>query len=137
MFRGYPLDLITRMRTDELNNKDEFPRMYKVLQFFPPRGLPDPGLAVEAALASSALDQKLRPGMTVGITAGSRGIRNIVTILRKTADYVKSLGCRPVLIAAMGSHGGGSPEGQRELLSSLGSRKTAQGRLCSARRTAL
>ena len=51
-------------------------------------------------------DQKLQPGMTVGLTVGSRGIRNIVKILRKTADYVKSLGCRPVLITAMGSHGG-------------------------------
>ena len=94
--------------------------MYKVRQIFTPRGLPDPGAAVQAALACSALDQKLQPGMTVGLTVGSRGIRNIVKILRKTADYVKSLGCRPVLITAMGSHGGGRPEGQRELLCSLG-----------------
>ena len=112
-------------------------QMYKVRQIFTPRGLPDPGAAVQAALACSALDQKLQPGMTVGLTVGSRGIRNIVKILRKTADYVKSLGCRPVLITAMGSHGGGRPEGQRNCSALWGSRKTAQGRLCYAQQTAL
>lgn len=108
-------------------------QMYKVRQIFTPRGLPDPGAAVQAALACSALDQKLQPGMTVGLTVGSRGIRNIVKILRKTADYVKSLGCRPVLITAMGSHGGGRPEGQRELLCSLGITEDSTGAalLCS------
>ena len=105
---------------------------YKVRQIFTPRGLPDPGAAVQAALACSALDQKLQPGMTVGLTVGSRGIRNIVKILRKTADYVKSLGCRPVLITAMGSHGGGRPEGQRKLLCSLGITEDHRGGLlCS------
>lgn len=58
-------------------------------------------------------------GMTVGITAGSRGIDCIDIILRETASYVKRMGGRPVIIAAMGSHGGGTAEGQREVLSSL------------------
>ncbi len=58
-------------------------------------------------------------GMTVGITAGSRGIDGIEIILRETAAYVRSRGGKPIIFGAMGSHGGGTAEGQREVLTSL------------------
>ena len=119
MYRGFHLGQTTRKRTDGSGNMD-FLQMYRVRQVFPSRGLPAPGEAIKAALANSALEQNIKPGMKVGITAGSRGIRDIVPILRETTSYVKDLGGIPVLLAAMGSHGGGCPSGQRELLCSLG-----------------
>lgn len=102
-------------------------RMYKVRQIYTPRGLSGTGKAVLAALTGSTLGQKLESGMRVGITAGSRGICDMVLILREVAAYVKHLGGIPVLIAAMGSHGGGTPGGQRKLLRSLGITEVSTG----------
>lgn len=96
------------------------PRMVKIRQAYPRLGLPDLAGELNRILSQSGLGHSIRPGMVVGITAGSRGINNIPLILRELASYIKSLGGRPVMLAAMGSHGGGNPAGQAKLLSSLG-----------------
>jgi len=54
------------------------------------------------------------------MTAGSRGIANIPVVLRGTAEYLKKLGARPFIVPAMGSHAGGSADGQKRLLESYG-----------------
>lgn len=59
-------------------------------------------------------------GKSIGITAGSRGIRNIPLILKIVAYNIIAAGGNPVLIPSMGSHGGGSIVGQHEILTSLG-----------------
>jgi hypothetical protein len=59
-------------------------------------------------------------GRRVAVTAGSRGIRDIVPILAATVAWVRGHGGDPVLVAAMGSHGGGTEEGQRRVLAHLG-----------------
>jgi hypothetical protein len=56
----------------------------------------------------------------VGITVGSRGIGDIIPILISLVREVRASGGAPLLLAAMGSHGGGTEEGQRGILSSLG-----------------
>ena len=94
--------------------------MVKIRQDFPKIGLPDLTAEIDKVLALSDLRNRIKPGMLVAITAGSRGINNITLILSKLAAQVKSLGGQPVLIAAMGSHGGGNPDGQADLLRSLG-----------------
>ncbi len=98
----------------------DFPRMIKIRQEFPSLGLVNIKEEINAVLSGSKLSLKLRPGMRVGITAGSRGISNIDLILRELAAYISFLGATPVLLAAMGSHGAGNPSGQRSLLASLG-----------------
>jgi hypothetical protein len=65
------------------------------------------------------LATQIRPGKNIGITVGSRGIQNLGPILKETVDHVRELGGLPHLIAAMGSHGGGSEQGQKEVLDSL------------------
>ncbi len=62
----------------------------------------------------------VRPGMSVAITAGSRGIRNIPLILGTVVKFLRDRGAQPFLFAAMGSHGGGTPEGQASILHHLG-----------------
>jgi hypothetical protein len=62
----------------------------------------------------------LEQGQRVAVTAGSRGISNIAVILKTSCEYLRGLGVKPVVVAAMGSHGGGTAEGQRDLLGSLG-----------------
>src|SRR5690348_8593882 len=75
---------------------------------------------VSRAIRSSHLAARVLTGGRVAITAGSRGIAGIATILRAVADEVRSLGFQPFVVAAMGSHGGGTAEGQRELLAEFG-----------------
>lgn len=66
------------------------------------------------------MDMRVKPGMRVAITAGSRGIRNVDEITRSIAAFVKSRGAIPFIVPAMGSHGGATAEGQTELLAGYG-----------------
>jgi hypothetical protein len=104
-----------------------FPQLHLIRQRFPRPRIEDLPLAVIREIEKLDLVSKLPPHATVGITAGSRGINNIVGILKTTVDYLKSLQFKPVIIAAMGSHGGGTAEGQREVLDSLGIQEEALG----------
>lgn len=65
-------------------------------------------------------EASLRAGARVGITAGSRGIRDAVEVYRGTVRALVEAGHEPFLFSAMGSHGRGTAEGQRDLLRSLG-----------------
>jgi len=56
----------------------------------------------------------------VAVGVGSRGIANLSTIVRATLDVLREVGAKPFIVAAMGSHGGATPEGQRELLAEYG-----------------
>ncbi len=56
----------------------------------------------------------------MALTAGSRGIANIPVVLRESAAFLRKLGARPFLVPAMGSHGGGTADGQRRILESYG-----------------
>lgn len=68
----------------------------------------------------SSLRQRLKKGDRVAVGVGSRGIAGVATIVRTTLDFLRELGTQPFIVAAMGSHGGGNPEGQKELLAEYG-----------------
>ncbi|GAC1300737.1 MAG: lactate racemase domain-containing protein [Isosphaeraceae bacterium] len=76
--------------------------------------------AVAEAIRSSKILDCVRPGGSIAITVGSRGIAGIDSIARAAVDTLKALGFSPFVVAAMGSHGGGTEQGQRELLEELG-----------------
>jgi hypothetical protein len=97
-----------------------YPQFVRVRQQFERPRVEDVPAAVAAALEKLSLGRTIRPGQTVALTAGSRGIANIPLILRSTAAFLKKLGARPFLVPAMGSHGGGAAEGQRKVLESYG-----------------
>jgi hypothetical protein len=69
---------------------------------------------------NSRLSQRIKRGDRVLVGVGSRGIANLATMVRATLDVLRDLGARPAVVAAMGSHGGATAEGQRELLASYG-----------------
>jgi len=96
------------------------PRMVRVRQRFPRPRVADAAGEVRAELARLNLQSRIRPGDRIAITAGSRGIREIVSVLRSAADAVRAAGGEPCLVGAMGSHGGGTADGQRRLLAHLG-----------------
>jgi hypothetical protein len=68
----------------------------------------------------SRFAKRVKPGMKVGVAVGSRGIANLFTIVRATLDVLRDLKAEPFVVAAMGSHGGATAAGQRELLAEYG-----------------
>jgi hypothetical protein len=104
-----------------------YPRILRIRQTFERPVVADIPAAVRVALERLDLGRTIRPGHTVALTAGSRGIANIPVVLRATADFLKGLGARPFLIPAMGSHGGGTAEGQRQIIESYGITEEAVG----------
>ncbi|MCE2763451.1 MAG: hypothetical protein LW627_02930 [Ilumatobacteraceae bacterium] len=77
---------------------------------------------VEAARSAvtSTLGAAVTPGMTVAVGGGSRGLTQRVDLLRGTILGLRDLGAEPFVVPAMGSHGGGTAEGQVKMLESLG-----------------
>jgi hypothetical protein len=63
--------------------------------------------------------EKLR-GQRIAVTVGSRGISSLQEIVRAICCWLKAHGARPFIIPAMGSHGGGTAEGQRQILADYG-----------------
>ncbi len=83
--------------------------------------------AVDAELSKLNLGRKVKAGDTVAITCGSRAIANYAVIIKAVVDHFKKLKAVPFLVTAMGGHGGGTAEGQRELLHTLGISKEITG----------
>lgn len=105
------------------------PRMFRARQTFPrPVLTPEeiPGV-VRAEMSREPFVSKLQPGMTIAITAGSRGIANVALITRSIVEFCKERGTRPFIVPAMGSHGGATAEGQREILAGYGITEEAMG----------
>ncbi|HTN78493.1 MAG TPA: hypothetical protein VMK16_02370 [Acidimicrobiales bacterium] len=75
---------------------------------------------VDEALRSLDLSARVRPGDRVAVTAGSRGIAHIAVATRAAIEHVRALGAEPFIVPAMGSHAGGTAEGQIALLATLG-----------------
>jgi hypothetical protein len=97
-----------------------YPQFFRVLQTFERPRVDDIPATVHAELSRLRLGEKVRPGQSVAITAGSRGIVNIRVILRAIVQHLQQLGAVPFLVPAMGSHGGGTAAGQLEVLASYG-----------------
>lgn len=97
-----------------------YPRIFRIRQKFDQPHLDDIEGEVDRQLARLQLDRRVHPGQTVAVTAGSRGIANIHRIIRAVVQHLRRLGVQPFIIPAMGSHGGGTAEGQRKILESYG-----------------
>jgi Lactate racemase N-terminal domain len=97
-----------------------FPKMVRVRQHFERPRVDHVAGSVRSELERLQLGRTIRAGQSVALTAGSRGIANIPLVLRTIAEFLKKLGARPFLIPAMGSHGGGTADGQRQVLESYG-----------------
>ena len=107
----------------------EIPAMFHARQTFPretiaPEDIP---AVVEREIAQPHISEKIKPGMSIAITAGSRGIRNVDIITKAVVDAVKARGAHPFIVPAMGSHGGATAEGQKNMLAGFGITEEAMG----------
>jgi hypothetical protein len=89
--------------------------------------VPDLEGAVVAALEGRKRLQALEPGARVAIAVGSRGIAHIAEVVRAAVTWLKARGFEPFIVPAMGSHAGGTAEGQAGMLAALGVSKETVG----------
>ena len=105
----------------EASGERKLPKLGVIEQIWDTDPIPPEEIPKRTAEAVDALDFTAVPdGGEVAITAGSRGIANLATIVRGVVDAVRDAGYEPFVFPAMGSHGGATAEGQREMLASLG-----------------
>ena len=105
------------------------PRMFRARQDFPrPVIRPEeiPGVVFKE-LSQPQFKRLFKPGMKLAITAGSRGIANVDVITKAIVDFVKAQGAEPFIVPAMGSHGGATAEGQKEILAGYGITEESMG----------
>lgn len=95
-----------------------FPSMLPVRQRFEAPQLDDVARATAEAL--EPLRARVTAGMTVAVTAGSRGIHDKAAVVRSAGEWLRSVGAEPFVVPAMGSHGGATAEGQVTMLAELG-----------------
>ncbi|OYP01294.1 hypothetical protein CG709_11235, partial [Lachnotalea glycerini] len=105
-----------------LVNDTKIPKMFKVRQVFPrPKiDVEEIPLLIEKLLSEEKFTKQVHPGMRIAITAGSRGIANVALTTKCLVDFVKSRGAVPFVVPAMGSHGGATAKGQRQILEGYG-----------------
>ena len=107
--------------------KYKLPKMYTVRQNFPDEHLENPEKILRESLDREEIRSLVKPGMKTAVAVGSRGITGISQIVKITVDFLKELGASPFIVSAMGSHGGGTKEGQREVLAGYGITEEAMG----------
>ena len=107
--------------------KRPLPKMYRVRQSFNKEHLEDIEGTVAREFAKAEIRSQVKPGMRVALAVGSRGIRNLSRIVKCVVDQLLALGAEPFIVAAMGSHGGGTLEGQLEILHTYGITQEAMG----------
>ncbi|WP_078412568.1 nickel pincer cofactor-dependent isomerase, group 22 [Priestia abyssalis] len=96
------------------------PKMAKVKQHFDDTKVENLEQVLKEKLQQNHIQQKVKPGMEIAIAVGSRGMDRLVDITATTVQYLKDLGATPFIVPSMGSHGGATAEGQREVLAHLG-----------------
>jgi hypothetical protein len=98
----------------------QFPTLGLIKQKFPPSRSGDPAVMVRGELERIGLLGPVKPGDSVLITAGSRGIECLPLVMKSLVEVVREKGGRPWLMPAMGSHGGGDPKAQAAIVRGTG-----------------
>lgn len=97
----------------------ELPRMIPVEQHFTATAVADLEGTIRAQVAEHDRTHPVS-GKRIAITAGSRGIARIDRIVATLVDALAGCGAKPFVVPAMGSHGGGTATGQRQVLAEYG-----------------
>lgn len=105
----------------------QLPKMHRVRQRFDTLSPIDIAQTVRSQGQRQEIASGVRAGQKVAVAVGSRGIRNLSLIVRNTVDWLKSRGAEPFVVSAMGSHGGGTDDGQRAILEGYGITEESMG----------
>lgn len=97
----------------------EYPKLNKIRQKFEKSNF-WAGLKTSIVDELKKLSHKTKPGQSIAVCVGSRGIDQIDNVVQVVCEYFRQLELRVVIVPAMGSHGGGTEEGQLDILKLLG-----------------
>ena len=106
------------MRLPEAVRNLKLPSMVKIGQNFPDVHLEDTAAAVREQVAPFAA--RMKGESSAAVLVGSRGITDIDLIAKAVIETLQEAGIRPFIVPALGSNGGGTPEGQEEVLRGYG-----------------
>ncbi|KAA9022532.1 lactate racemase domain-containing protein [Niallia endozanthoxylica] len=96
------------------------PKMAKVKVTFDNNKIDNLEQALMEKLQQDHIRSKVQPGMEIALAVGSRGLDRLVELTSVTVKFLQELGAKPFIVPSMGSHGGATAEGQREVLAHLG-----------------
>jgi hypothetical protein len=96
------------------------PHLARVRQSIPQPQVADVPATVRRLVLESRLRERVAPGSTIAVGIGSRGIHGIDVVARTIVNTLLAMEYKPFIVAAMGSHGGATAEGQRALLAAYG-----------------
>jgi hypothetical protein len=106
---------------------ENFPKFFKIMQKINAPRVENVEERVNELLDQFEIQKKVKRGERIALTAGSRGIKDKPRVLRTIVERLKELGAAPYLVPCMGSHGGGTAEGQTEVLESYGITEQSMG----------
>lgn len=112
---------------NEILDNIKLPQIMKVKQVFDDTKIDDVPEYLNQKLIEKQIKDKIKPGMKIAITGGSRGISHYQDLMKTVVDFVYKCGATPFIVPAMGSHGGGTSEGQANMLKKLGITKETVG----------
>jgi hypothetical protein len=93
-----------------------YPRLVRVRQNFPA----DEVAGLSAVVRRGVAELAVRPGSRVAVAVGSRGVSPLRQVVSAILAGLRDAGATPFVVPAMGSHGGGTAEGQRAVLAGYG-----------------
>ena len=105
-----------------------FPDFYHVQLGAESDGIADVAAATAATVDRALANSSIRSGDTVAVAVGSRGMANLVPMVRSICQRLQHVGARPFIVPAMGSHGGATAEGELR----AGAGRGAGGRACGS-----
>ena len=91
------------------------PLMARVRQHLPESSLDNVSATLARELAGLPLPTDLH-GKRVALGVGSRGIGGLPALVREIVSFLRARNACPFIVPAMGSHGGATAEGQRDIL---------------------
>jgi len=103
------------------------PRMVNVRQKFEAQRLHDIAGAIASEFRRPEIRGRVKPGQSIAVGSGSRGIANIAEIAKAVIRELRALGAQPFVFPCMGSHGAATAEGQRKVLESYGITEASTG----------
>lgn len=95
-------------------------KMLKVKQNFKDDRIEDVEASVSEIFAQEKISSLIHPGQKIAVAVGSRMIDRIQNIVKQIVTELKARGAEPFIVTAMGSHGGGTPEGCKRILEDFG-----------------
>ncbi|MGD9155963.1 MAG: lactate racemase domain-containing protein [Bacillota bacterium] len=98
----------------------KLPKLLKVRQKFPTEKISDLEAEIKRQIYRKEVQKIIKPRQKIALAVGSRGISNLSLIVKTVVACLKNLGAQPFIVPAMGSHGGATAEGQREVLNTYG-----------------